>query len=181
MKIAFLGQPGTFSEQAAHEYFGEFDPLSCLSFEAVFGAVESGQCDFAVIPIENSQAGPVQQNVELLKTRKVRVVAETFLRVRHCLIGLPGAQKSGIRRVISHPQPLAQCARYLQTLHVQTETVMDTVTAVNLLSERGDPSQAAIASRRAAELHGMSILEEGIEDHPDNNTRFYVIAAQSSS
>ena len=180
MKIAFLGQPGTFSEQAAHEYFGEFDPLACPSFEAVFDALESGECDFAIVPVENSQAGPVQQNVELLRTRKVHVVGETVLRVRHCLLGLPGADISGIRCVVSHPQPLAQCARYLQRLKAKTEETVDTVSAVKLVLERKDPSLAAIASRRAADLHGLSILEEGIEDDPNNHTRFYVIAASPS-
>ena len=180
MKVAFLGQPGTFSEQAAHEYFGAFDPLSLPSFEAVFDALESGECDFAIVPVENSQAGSVQQNVELLRTRKMRIVGETILRVRHCLLGLPGADKSGIRRVVSHSQPLAQCARYLQSLKAQTEQAADTVSAVKLVLERNDPSLAAIASRRAAELHGLSILEEGIEDDPNNQTRFCVVAASPS-
>lgn len=180
MKVAFLGQPGTFSEQAAHEYFGLFDPLSCVSFDALFDAIESGECDFGIVPIENYQAGPVQQNVELLRMRKVRIVGETVLRVRHCLLGLPGADKSGILRVVSHPQPLAQCARYLQGLKVQIEETVDTVSAVKLVRERKDPSLAAIASRRAAELHQLSILEEGIEDDPNNHTRFYVVTASPS-
>ena len=176
MRIAFLGQPGTFSEQAAHEYFGTFDPLSCLSFDAVFDSVEAGACDAAVIPIENSQAGSVHQNVDLLLNRNAHIIGETVLRVRHCLIALPGAEKNDIRIVVSHSQALAQCARYLHGLRVQTQIVVDTVSGVKLLAERGDRTLAAIASRRAAELNAMSILEEDIEDDPNNHTRFFIIA-----
>jgi prephenate dehydratase len=180
MKVAFLGGPGTFSEQAAHEYFSAFEPLSCASFNEVFDAVESGACDAAIIPIENSQAGSIRQNRDLLQQRNVHIIGETVLRVRHYLIGLPGAEKGGILRVVSHPQPLAQCAQYLQRMKAQTEDAVDTISAVKLVLERNDPSLAAIASSRAAELHGLSILEEGIEDDPNNHTRFYVIAVSPS-
>jgi prephenate dehydratase len=175
MKIAFQGEAGAYSEQAVFNYFGSVETQPCESFDAVFDAVVSGACESALIPIENSLAGSIHQNYDLLLRHDLHIVGEYFLRVRHCLIALPGVQMADIQRTISHPQALGQCAGYLRSHKIKPETVYDTAGSVKMLKESGARDTAAIASRRAAELYGMQILEEGIEDNPENYTRFLAI------
>jgi prephenate dehydratase len=172
MKVAFQGEPGAYSEEAVHGYFGPVETQPCETFEDVFAAVTSGACDSGLIPIENSLAGSIHQNYDLLLRHDLHIAGEYFLRVRHCLIGLPGADKAKIRRVISHPQALGQCAGYLRELGVKTEPAYDTAGSVQLIKALEDPTTAAIASKRAAAINGMQILQEGIEDNPENYTRF---------
>jgi prephenate dehydratase len=179
MKIAFQGEAGAYSEQAIFGYFGSVESLPCESFDVVFEAVKSGVCDSALIPIENSLAGSIHQNYDLLLRYNLHIVGEYLLRVQHCLIALPAARKEEIRRVISHPQALSQCAGYLRSLGIMPEPVYDTAGSVKMLKESGASDTAAIASRRAAELYGMQILEEGIEDNPENYTRFLAISSES--
>jgi prephenate dehydratase len=181
MKIAFQGERGAYSEQAVFEYFGGVEAQPCDTFEAVFGAVISGVCASALIPIENSLAGSIHQNYDLLLQNQLYIVGEYLLRVRHCLIAMPGVAKSEIKRAISHPQALGQCAGYLRTHNIRPEPAYDTAGSVKLLRESGAKDAAAIASRRAAEIHEMHILEEGIEDHPENYTRFLAIAPEPAS
>jgi len=178
MIIAFQGEPGAYSEQAASGYFGAVNTLPCESFDDVFSVVSSGKCDFGLIPIENSLAGSIHQNYDLLLRHKLFIVGEYFLRVQHCLISVPGVGKTDIQKVISHPQALSQCSGYLRDLGVKIEPVYDTAGSVKLLKASGDRNTAAIASRRAADIYGMQILQEGIEDNPENYTRFLVIATQ---
>jgi prephenate dehydratase len=175
MRVAFQGEAGAYSEQAVFEYFGEVETQQCESFDAVFDAVVSGECESALIPIENSLAGSIHQNYDLLLRHNLHIVGEYFLRVRHCLIAMPGAQKADIKKAISHPQALGQCAGYMRSHKIKAEQVYDTAGSVKMLKESGARDTAAIASRRAAELYGMQILEEGIEDNPENYTRFLVI------
>jgi prephenate dehydratase len=132
-----------------------------------------------LVPIENSLAGSIHQNYDLLLSHELHIVGEYFLRVRHCLIGFPDAELSAIQRVISHPQALGQCAGHLRELGLKSEAVYDTAGSVKLLKESGDRSCAAVASRRAAEIYGMRILREGMEDNPENYTRFLDIAPQA--
>lgn len=180
MKIAFQGEPGAYSEQAVFEYFGQVETQPCESFEAVFEAVISGACESALIPIENSLAGSIHQNYDLLLRHELHITGEYPLRVQHCLIALPGVEKSRVRLVMSHPQALGQCAAYLRALGAKPEPVYDTAGSVKMLRESGAQDTAAIASRRAAEIYGMHILEEGIEDDPENYTRFLAIAREPS-
>jgi prephenate dehydratase len=176
MKVAFQGEPGAYSEQAVFDYFGPVETLPCESFDDVFAVVTSGQVDCGLIPIENSLAGSIHHNYDLLLRHQLSIVGEYFLRVRHCLIAVPGVKKSEIRRVISHPQALGQTVGYVRAMPgVKSEAVFDTAGSVKMLKESGDRTTAAVASRRAAELYGMSILEEGIEDDPENYTRFLAI------
>jgi len=175
MKIAFQGEPGAYSEQAVFEYFGQVETQPCESFEAVFEAVISGACESALIPIENSLAGSIHQNYDLLLRHELHITGEYPLRVQHCLIALPGVEKSRVRLVMSHPQALGQCAAYLRALGAKPEPVYDTAGSVKMLRESGAQDTAAIASRRAAEIYGMHILEEGIEDDPENYTRFFLL------
>jgi len=176
MKVAFQGEPGAYSEQAVFNFFGNVETQPCESFDAVFDAVVSGLCEFGLIPIENSLAGSIHQNYDLLLHHDLHIVGEYPLRVQHCLIAQPGVRKDEIKRVISHPQALGQCAAYLRKLGVKAEPVYDTAGSVKMLKESGARDTAAIASRRAAEIYEMQILEEGIEDNAENYTRFLAIS-----
>ncbi|MCI0554416.1 MAG: prephenate dehydratase [Anaerolineae bacterium] len=178
MRVAFQGEPGAYSEQAVFNYFGNVETQPCESFDAVFDAVVSGICEFGLIPIENSLAGSIHQNYDLLLQHDLHIVGEYLLRVQHCLIALPDVKKPEIKRVISHPQALGQCAAYLRKLGVKVEPVYDTAGSVKMLKESGTHDTAAIASRRAAEIHEMQILEEGIEDNAENYTRFLAISKE---
>jgi prephenate dehydratase len=182
MQIAFQGEHGAYSEVAALEHFGaDHQTLPCHSFDEVFAAVESGTAERGLVPVENSLAGSIHRNYDLLLQFPLVVTGEHYLRVSHCLIGLPGAALQGVTKVISHPQALAQCEGYLRGLSgVRPEPVYDTAGSVKMVKEGGDPSVAAIASRRAAQLYGMQVLVEGIEDNPANFTRFQVISKEPS-
>lgn len=175
MIVAFQGEAGAYSEQAVLGHFGSVEIFPCESFEAVFDAVNAGKCASAMIPIENSLAGSIHENYDLLLRNALQIVGETSLRVRHCLIAAPGVEMGELRKAISHPQALGQCAGYLRSHGFQAEQAYDTAGSVKLLRESGARDTAAIASRRAAELYGMNILEEGIEDNPQNYTRFLAI------
>jgi prephenate dehydratase len=176
MKVAFQGEPGAYSEQAVFDYFGKVETLPCVSFDRVFDSVVSEGVDAGLIPIENSLAGSIHQNYDLLLSHDLYITGEHLLRVQHCLIVLPGVTKANIRKVISHPQALGQCAAYLRRLSLKTESAYDTAGSVKLLKESGARDTAAVASRRAAEIYGMQILEEGIEDNAENYTRFLAIS-----
>jgi prephenate dehydratase len=180
MKVAFQGEAGAYSEQAVFDYFGQVETVPRESFDAMFDSVMSGTSDAALAPIENSLAGSIHQNYDLLLRHDLHIVGEYFLRVRHCLIALPGVKKTDIKKAISHPQALGQCAGYLRDHGIKPEQVYDTAGSVQMLKESGERDVAAIASRRAAELYGMQILEEGIEDNTENYTRFLAIQREST-
>jgi prephenate dehydratase len=179
MKVAFQGEPGAYSEQAVFNYFGAVETVPCESFDAMFDSVVSGMSDTALAPIENSLAGSIHQNYDLLLRHDLHIVGEYLLRVRHCLISMPGAKKENIKKAISHPQALGQCAGYLRSHGIKPEQVYDTAGSVKMLKESAALDVAAIASKRAAELYGMQILEEGIEDNPENYTRFLAVQRES--
>ncbi len=177
IKVAFQGEHGAYSEAAVIAHFGsQVQTLPSKSFELVFKRVKSGDANFGVLPIENSLAGSIHQNYDLLMRHSLHIVGEEYLRVRHCLIGLPGAEIHQIKTVISHPQALAQCERTLKAMSLQIQSGYDTAGSVKLLAERNNVSLGAIASRHAAEYYGMQILQEGVEDDPANYTRFLAVA-----
>lgn len=180
MKVSFQGEPGAYSEQAVFNYFGkEVETVPCESFDMMFDSVINGKSDMLLAPIENSLAGSIHQNYDLLLRHDLHIVGEYFLRVRHCLIANPGVKKEDIKKAISHPQALGQCAAYLRNLGIKPEQVYDTAGSVKMLKESGARDVAAIASRRAAEIYGMEILEEGIEDNQENFTRFLAVGRES--
>jgi len=182
LPIAFQGEPGAYSEAALLEHFGQGTPgLPCPSFDAVFDAVEGGQAAAGLIAIENSLAGSIHQNYDLLLRHQLWITGERYLRVHHCLIANHGVRPADLKKVISHPQALAQCAGYLHANGLPAEVFYDTAGSIKHLSETGARDTAGIASRRAAEVYGMEILQEGIEDNPANFTRFQVIARQPAS
>lgn len=181
MKVAFQGENGAYSEAAIFEHFpGKLDTAPFSTFEEVFDAVSNGICEYGFVPIENSLAGSIHRNYDLMLQHQLSVIGEHTLRVSHCLIGKPGASLNGLRKVISHPQALAQCDSFLRSLSgVKIEPVYDTAGSVKIVSEQEDPGVVAIASRRAAGLYGMQVLAENIEDNPNNFTRFLIIARQA--
>ncbi len=181
MRVAFQGEAGAYSEAAALEHFGAaIETVPCESFDLVFARVEAGQVDYGLVPIENSLAGSIHRNYDLFMRHTLAIVGEQYLRVRHCLIGQPGVTLAEVRQVISHPQALAQCEGYLKRLgKVESAAAYDTAGAVKMVRDGHDRAVAAIASRRAAEVYGMQILAEGIEDDPSNYTRFLAIAPES--
>jgi prephenate dehydratase len=176
MKIAIQGEYGSFSHEAALKLVpnGVIVPFS-LSAE-VFEAVASGAVEAAVIPIENSLAGSVLEHFDLLLTYDLRVEQETLLRIRHNLIALSGVTIREIERVFSHPVALAQCRKFL-TAHPAMNAVAfyDTAGSVKQLVELSDRHVAGIASAAAAQYYGAQILEAGIEDNPENFTRFFLV------
>jgi len=179
MKVAFQGELGAYSEQAVFNYYGEVETVPCESFDVMFDSVVSGKSDLALAPIENSLAGSIHQNYDLLLQHDLHIVGEYLLRVRHCLIAMPGVKREEIKKAISHPQALGQCAAYLRNLNIKPETVYDTAGSVKMLKASGAMDTAAIASRRAAELYEMNIIEEGIEDNSENYTRFLAVGRES--
>ena len=180
MKVSFQGEPGAYSEQAVFNYYGkEVETVPCESFDMMFDSVMSGKSDAALAPIENSLAGSIHQNYDLLLRHDLHIVGEYFLRVQHCLIAMPGVKKEDIKKAISHPQALGQCAGYLRSHGIKAEQVYDTAGSVKMLKESGARDVAAIASKRAAEIYGMQILEEGIEDNQENFTRFLAVQREA--
>jgi prephenate dehydratase len=183
MKVAFQGEHGAYSEAAIFEHFpGRLDTAPFATFEEVFACIASGECECGFVPIENSLAGSIHRNYDLLLQHQLAVTGEHSLRVSHCLIGKPGATMADVHKVISHPQALAQCDAFLRSLSgVKIEPVYDTAGSVKIVREQDDPGIAAVASRRAADIYGMQILAESIEDNPNNYTRFLIIARQPVS
>jgi prephenate dehydratase len=178
MKIAFQGEHGAYSEQAIREHFGiDCATVPCISFDEVFSNVADFSCDCGFIPVENSVAGSIHRNYDLLLENNLFVTGEHITRVSHCLIGLPNARIDQIRKVVSHPQALAQCENTLRAMKaVTSEPVYDTAGSVKMVKELGDPCVAAIASHWAADLYGMQVLAENIEDNAANFTRFQIIS-----
>lgn len=179
MQVAFQGERGAYSEAAALAYFGgDIEPIPCPTFDEVFEKVEAGAVERGIVPVENSLGGSIHRNYDLFMRHQLHLVGEKIHRVRHCLIGWPGASIRDLTLILSHPQALAQCEHYLTRLGIEREAAYDTAGAVKLLKESGRRDHAAIASRRAAEFYEMQILEEGIEDDEANYTRFVVLSKE---
>lgn len=178
--VAFQGEPGAFSEAAAFEHFGpSITTLPCKTFDQAFETVTQGKCDHGILPIENTLAGSIHRNFDLLLRYDLSIVAEYHLRVRHCLLGLPDAELNNIRKVFSHPAALAQCESSLDDLGVERIAENDTAGSARLVKEKNDPSIAAIAPKHAAQVYGLKVLKQDMEDNPENFTRFLVLSKQS--
>jgi prephenate dehydratase len=174
--VAFQGAPGANSHLAAIEQFPDALPLPCFSFEDALEAVTSGRAGHAIIPIENSLHGRVADIHFLLPQSGLSIVAEHFLRVRHCLIGRAG---DTIVEAMSHPQALGQCRHWLRAQGITPIVYADTAAAAAAVAVTGSGGVAAIAPSLAAELYGLDVLAEGIEDADHNTTRFVILAAQA--
>jgi prephenate dehydratase/chorismate mutase/prephenate dehydratase len=174
--VAFQGELGAYGEAATLAYFGaDVAPTPCVSFADVFAAVASGAVDAGLAPIENSQAGSINEVYDLLRVRRVPplyVTGEISAPVNHCLMALPGQPLSAITRVISHPQALAQSDAFLRALDVEIVAEYDTAGSAKLIRERELLGVAAVASERAAERYQLAILARDIQTVKDNYTRF---------
>lgn len=177
MRIAIQGEPGSFSHEAVLKAApGQATLLPCALSAEVFAAVMSGDADAAVIPIENSLAGSVVEHYDLLLAHDVAIESEWLLRIRHNLIAIPGAKLERIRQAYSHPVALAQCRRFFaEHPGIDAAPFYDTAGSVKQMMELRDPGIAGIASAQAAVQYGGEILLAGIEDNPENYTRFFLI------
>lgn len=176
MRIAIQGELGSFSHEAALKAAPEATILPCTLSAEVFAAVSEGAADAAVIPIENSLAGSVLEHYDLLLTHDVAVESEWLLRIRHNLIGVPGAVVDRVRQAYSHPVALAQCRRFfLDHPEIEAAPFYDTAGSVKQLMELRDPGIAAIAGSQAVSQYGAAILLSDVEDNPANFTRFFLI------
>lgn len=179
-KVAFQGEPGAYGEMATLSHFPKAKLLPAKSFQIIFQSLESGTVDFAVIPIENSIEGSINETYDLLLNTNMEVCGEIYQRIRHCLIINPDADNSKVRCAYSHPQALAQCRVNLRKRNLEPVPTYDTAGAVKMIKEKKLNDAAAIASKRAAELYEMEIWEENIEDKPNNYTRFLVLSKMQS-
>ncbi|XAR65656.1 Arogenate dehydratase [Bertholletia excelsa] len=178
VRVAYQGVPGAYSEAAALKAYPRCETVPCDQFEAAFKAVELWLVDKAVLPIENSVGGSIHRNYDLLLSHRLHIVGEVQLVVNHCLLGLPGVRKEEIKRVLSHPQALAQCEMNLNKLGVMKVNADDTAGAAQIVSSDGQRDTGAVASARAAEIYGLNILAEKIQDDYDNITRFLILARE---
>jgi len=184
-RVAFQGEHGAFSEDAAIKLFGpqvcnSIDLEPCPTFEALFHSIDAGHAEYILVPVENSLIGSIQPAVALFEKSSLAVVGEVAIPIRHHLIGCPGSVFEEIEAVESHPAALAQCKKFLaaqpQIKVIETD---DTAGSVAQVIKRGNRKYAAIAGRRTAELYGGSIIRSNLEDHPDNHTRFLLLARAS--
>jgi prephenate dehydratase len=180
LKIAFQGEPGANSHIAIVEAYPDAEPVPCPTFEDALAAISSGEADLGMIPIENSVAGRVADIHHLLPASGLFIVGEWFLPVRHQLMAPRGAKLADIKTVESHVHALGQCRRIIRKLDVKPIVAADTAGSARDISERGDKSTAAIASRLAAKIYGLDILAEDVEDEAHNTTRFVVLAREEN-
>jgi prephenate dehydratase len=180
ISVAFQGEPGAYSEAGAIAHYGSgIETTPCEIFADVFQAVVKGKTHHGFIPIENSVAGSIHKNFDLLLRHDLHIVGEHYHRIHHCLMAMSGVKIEQVREVYSHPQALAQCETFLSGMsNVRSIASGDTAGRARWIKEEGNRSAAAIASRRAAEVYEMEILVEGIEDDPANYTRFLALAIE---
>ncbi len=179
-RVAFQGEPGAYSEQALFEVMPDAESVPAPLLRDVFELVSTGGADLAILPVENSQAGSINETYDLLleHSRDLRIRGEHDLRVRHCLLALDGVELGEVRRAYSHPQALAQTALWLREHGIRPVPYQDTAGAARWLSESGERDSAAVASARAAKVYGLRVLAEGIEDNETNRTRFLVVGRE---
>jgi prephenate dehydratase len=175
-KVAFQGEKGAYSELAVIQFFPNSTPIPARSFQEVIETLLSGLSDYAVVPIENSIEGSVNEVYDLLLQSDLFVIGETYQRIHHCLIAIKGTDRGSLKEVYSHPQALAQCRHYLNEKKLDPVPAYDTAGAVKMIKLGQNKSAAAIGSKRAAEIYGMEILDVGIEDSKNNFTRFYILS-----
>ncbi|MGH2819881.1 MAG: prephenate dehydratase [Actinomycetota bacterium] len=172
VRVSYQGEAGAFSEEGATGLFPEAELVPLASIRKVFEAVEVGRTDFGLVPMDNSQAGSINETYDLFLKHGLHLVGETVVRVNHCLLALPGADMDDLKEVISHPQAVAQCEEFLSTLDVVIRADYDTAGAAKRIADDRLETMGAIASRRAGELYGLVALAERIQTYPDNYTRF---------
>ncbi|MGD1839024.1 MAG: prephenate dehydratase [Nitrososphaeraceae archaeon] len=178
--VAFQGEKGAYGEMAVLQYFPNANLHPLRSFKEVFDTIKDKTNDFAVVPVENSIEGSVNETYDLLLQEEIKVSAEIFQRINHCLI-VNKEHIEPLKKVYSHPQALAQCRKYLQDKKIEPIPIYDTAGAVKMIKENKLRDVAAIASKRASQIYDMKILDQGIEDMEKNYTRFFVISLNVST
>lgn len=179
-KVCYFGVPGAHTHQAMEDFFGEeITGISCPTFQSVMEAVEQGEADYGVLPIENSSTGGITANYDLLLNYSNCIVGQYVNRIEQCLLALPGVAMEELRTVYSHPQGLLQCSGFLKE-HPELDQIefSNTATAAKKVAEDGERSQAAIAAKRAAKEYGLQVLRGGIQQEKNNSTRFIVIGRE---
>ena len=177
-RIAYQGEPGSNSHLVCQQAYPDLEPLGCASFEDAFAAVENGDADLAMIPIDNSIAGRVADIHHVLPTSTLHIVGERFLRIRFSLMVVPGTRPEQLRTVRSHVHALGQCRGVIRELGLTPVVTGDTAGAAREVAEAGDASQAAISPPGAAGIHGLEVLREDVEDEEHNTTRFVVLSRE---
>lgn len=178
-RIAFQGEPGAYSEEAVFLLHPDARSQPHREFGDVAAALLEGRVDLGVLPIENSLVGSIATNFDLIAESRLAIVGEVVTAVHHCLLGVPGAGRASLRRVMSHPVALAQCERFLRGLSgVEVMAFYDTAGAAAEVARRKDPILGAVAGVLAARRYGLDVLAERIEDEPHNQTRFLVVARE---
>lgn len=181
VNVAYQGTDGAFSHQAALRHFEErYKEVHCFgydTFRQAAEAVKDQEVDYAILPIENTTAGSINETYDILGDSDLHIVGEEAIRVIHCLLALEEVPIDRIRRILSHPQAIAQCSRFLAKLHsTKIESYIDTAMSAKKVLEDGDLSQAAIAGSYAADIYGLKILERDLANQPENFTRFVVVS-----
>ena len=178
--VGFQGEIGAYSEKAVNLYFSKASSKAYKTFSDLFDALENEQIELAILPIENSIEGSVTESYELLLKSKVSVVGEINVKIEHCLISHNDTSKDDIDVIYSHTQALGQCKAYLKNSGCDAVTTYDTAGSVKMIKEKNMKRAAAIASKDTAELYDMSVIEENIQDHEDNFTRFFCLSKTST-
>ena len=176
VKVAFQGERGAFGEDAVIIFFDNAETFPYRYLKDVFDVVSNGHVDFCVVPVENSQAGSINETYDLLLKYPLNIFGEINLRINHCLMALPGQNLTEIKTIYSHPQALAQCQEFLSTLNADIIPSYNTAGSAKKIKEEAVKGQAAIASNRAAEIYGLEILKTNIETNINNYTKFFVIS-----
>ena len=179
-RVVFQGTEGSYSQAALKAYFGEnIKSFSVETFRDAMISIAEGAADYGVLPIENSSAGIVSENYDLLVEFENYIVAEQIIKIDNCLLGLPGTKEEDIKVVYSHPQALMQSARYLdEHREMQKVSVLNTAIAAKKVVEDNDPTAAAIAGAHAASIYGLEIIKEAINHNKTNSTRFIIVTNQ---
>jgi len=179
--VAFQGERGSFSEEAARKLLGAHVRVRpCETFAGIFESVAKGRTRYCLAPIENTLAGPVYENYDLQLENKLHIIAEVSLRIVHNLIAMPGTSMKDVREVYSHPVALAQCGKFFAcNAKIKKKVFYDTAGAVKMLAEKRPEGAAAIASHVAASVYKARILEKHLEDHQENYTRFLLLSRKA--
>ena len=178
-KIVFQGEPGANSHIACRDVYPDFEAIPCQTFEDCFAAITQGAADLGLIPVENSTAGRVVDIHHMLPDSDLSIIGEYFLPVHHQLMALPGTRLADLKTVQSHPQALGQCRVRMRDMGLTMIVGGDTAGSAKEIASAGDKSRGAIASRLAAEIYGLDILAENVEDEDHNTTRFIILSRES--
>ncbi len=177
-RVAYQGVKGAYSHLACYHLYPEYEAIACKSFDDTMYLVEEGEADIAMLPMENSTAGRVEEIYRLIPKMKLYIIDEYFELVNHCLLALKGTELKDIKSVSSHPQALAQCKNHIEEYNLEAIAKFDTAGSAEELLSLGDKSHTAIASSLAAEIYNLDILNGAFQDLKNNTTRFLVLSKE---